>query len=691
MKPQSKIPLAPLALALLCIIALAAWKISRGGGAAGARKIACYQDSMHPWIKSDRPGKCTICAMDLTPIYEGEAGFGVSGQVVVLSTNSITVINVRTEEVRRQPLARVLRVAGTLEASEGRRAVLASPAAARIDSLAVEYTGVEVEKGQPLVTLFSPELGQKLRYLRAASGPNSSQALAKSDAFSATLAAPISGTVLERPVVAGQYVTEGEKLLTIVDASVLWFRFDVYERQLAWFQPGLQLAVEVPALPGRIFPAAVSFIEPSLNEATRSVKVRADLANPAVMVNGQPVRQLRFGMYAEASVRMEIPEVLAVPRSAVLFPGGAAYACVEQGNGAYERRRIKLGRQSDDAWEVLEGLDEGDRVVTSGNVLIDAQAQFQRGDKPESDPAPAGLDHATPAQPAPMPAMTMTSPAAMLVPPVVMAPAAISNAVPMARTNAGPLAARPPSKTVADPTGRKATRAERVLAMNSVVEEMRAVRWAAMAEAHALKTNLPPAAGATNPPAPAPAPALAAPPPAPPAPPAPAAPAPVPAAASLAMNPQGRAQPPIAEPSPEARRQALATFFAAANALSQALAADSLEQFQTCLAGLTNAVPPLQKALGTGNPWAGAVQKIAAVAWAPAPDLAGARRQFLPFSTAAVELVKQVRKQDPQFAALKVFHCPMAPKPGLWMQSQGPLRNPFYGAEMLECGREVAP
>ena len=157
------------------------------------------------------------------------------------------------------------------------------------------------------------------------------------------------------------------------------------------------------------------------------------------------------------------------------------------------------------------------------------------------------------------------------------------------------------------------------------------------------------------------------------------------------MSPQGRAQPPVAEPSPEARRQALATFFAAANTLSQALAADSLEQFQAGLAGLTNAVPPLQKALGTGNPWAGAAQKIAAVAWAPAPDLAGARRQFLPFSTATVELVKQVRKQEPQFAGLKVFHCPMAPKPGLWMQSQGPLRNPFYGAEMLECGRDVAP
>ena len=96
------------------------------------RKILCYQDSMHPWIKSDGPGKCTICAMDLTPVHEGEKGFDLDDNLVVLNSNSITVLNVQTEEVKRQPLAHTLRVAGTLEANETRKTIVSAPTAGRI-------------------------------------------------------------------------------------------------------------------------------------------------------------------------------------------------------------------------------------------------------------------------------------------------------------------------------------------------------------------------------------------------------------------------------------------------------------------------------------------------------------------------------------------------------------------------------
>jgi hypothetical protein len=209
--------------------------------------------------------------------------------------------------------------------------------------------------------------------------------------------------VIERNVYDGQYVDKGERLFTLVDSSNLWFRFDVYERQLAWIVEGQPIDVMALAVPGRKFPAVVTFIDPTFSEATRTVKVRADVPNPVVDANGRPQRLLRFGMYAEGHMRSEVPNVLTVPRTAVLFPGAVAYAYVDKSDGAYERRRLKLGRQGDELWEVLQGLEEGERVVTSGNVLIDAQAQFNQSDKsddqvideaasiePEDSPADAG-------------------------------------------------------------------------------------------------------------------------------------------------------------------------------------------------------------------------------------------------------------------------------------------------------------
>src|SRR5664279_297677 len=358
------------------------------------RKVLCYQDSMHPWVKSDHAGKCTVCGMDLTPIYEGQTGLGVNPNLVALNSNQITVLNVQTEAVQRRSLVRSLRVAGTLEANEGRKAVLSAPARGRIEDMAVEYAGVEVEKGQSLISFFSPDVVALRRIQLLANFANQgSNGAVSSDRYTAGLVAPLSGVVLERNVYSGQYVAEGDRLLTIADASVLWFRFDVYERQLPWFEVGQTIAVETPGVPGKLFPAEICFVEPTVNEATRTIKVRAEVRNPLVEINGHKRRLLKYGMYAEGRVRAQVPEAVAVPRAAILFPGEATYAYVERGDGAYERRRVKLGRQGDELWEVLQGLTEGERVVTSGNVLMDAQAQFNQ---PARAGEPAAEDMASP-------------------------------------------------------------------------------------------------------------------------------------------------------------------------------------------------------------------------------------------------------------------------------------------------------
>jgi Cu(I)/Ag(I) efflux system membrane fusion protein len=377
--------------------------------AESGRKILFYQSAMHPWIKSDKPGRCTICGMELSPVYEGEAGVEAGEGVVVLGSNSIQVLNVQTDEVRRQPLRRTLRFAGTIDDNDARHRIVSAYVDGRVDQLAVNFVGAEVIAGQPLATIYSSMLlaaereyvslasphrgadnaapdGEAQRLLAAATqrlrryGLTDAQiaALPRKDEreIHTEILAPVSGTVVMRNVYAGQYVKEGDKLFEMADFSTMWFQFDAYERDLAWLRVGQRVEVTTPAAPGRAFAGTVAFIDPNLKEMTRSAKVRVELPNPIVETNGLKRRELFRKVYADAVVQVELPEVLAVPRSAVLSPGASPVLYVDKGGGAYEQRRVKLGRAGDDTWEVLDGVNTGERVVTQGNLLIDAQAQL---------------------------------------------------------------------------------------------------------------------------------------------------------------------------------------------------------------------------------------------------------------------------------------------------------------------------
>lgn len=667
-------------LFLLLVLAIAGlassaiwWNPPANASQTGNRKIICYQDSMHPWVKSDQPGKCTICSMDLTPIYEGEKGFDVSDGTVVLSPNSIAVLNVQTEEVRCQTLVRTLRVAGTLEANETQKTIISAPAPCRILSMDVGYVGVEVEKGQTLLTLFSPELVLKRGYFRTSAISqgikiaDDSQKSPDAGFYSGSLVAPQSGIIVERNVYSGQYVPEGEKLFTIVDPSVLWFRFDVYERQLPWLEPGQPIEVTVDAVPGKTFPTVISFIDPTISGSTRTLKARAEIKNPVTSINGRNQRLLRFGMYAEGRVQIEVPEVLTVPRTAVLFPGGSAQVFVVKGDGAYERRQVELGRQNDDLWEVLKGLDEGERVVTAGNVLIDAQAQFNQGGRQEDTTCTEDR----------MPAVVPS--------PAVNAPA---------------------SEDTQKPLKREQTRQEKLKLRAILKDEMWQQRSDAIAKANGQESEDMPPPSATDP-------------------------SPVHQSNSdaqtpalndskessgiqkpLTYNEMDKARMAIRDemrkeklnaiakaegktvadvfPFTTSQHQALVAFIAEADGISQALTADDLARFNKAAERIPAALELLNKEIAVPHPWAGLVKKLTVLgAENPAKDIGEARGRFLPYSTAVVELAKRLKKEDKAFIGLKIYHCPMAPKPGLWIQSKGPLANPFFGAKMLTCGSEV--
>lgn len=360
------------------------------------RKVLYYQSAMHPWIKSDKPGRCTVCGMELTPIYEGESGIDAGGDMISLSGTSVRVLNVQTTEAKVQALAKTLNVAGTIDDDDSKHRMLSAYIPGRIDKLHVAYVGAEVKAGEPLAEFYSPMLLQAEREYRAvASSTNSELRAAVTarlrqmgltpeqivalpakpvDAITSQIVAPISGTVTDKKIYAGQYVQEGERLFEIADFATMWFMFRAYEQDLPWIRVGQKVDVSTPSLPGQVVTGTIKFIDPNLDEATRATKVRVELENP--MADGR--RLFSHRLYADGVVHLEAPEVLAVPRSAVIQTGPEAVAFVDQGGGGYSRRVLQLGRRGDAAVEVLGGISAGEKVVVNGNLLLDGQAEMNR-------------------------------------------------------------------------------------------------------------------------------------------------------------------------------------------------------------------------------------------------------------------------------------------------------------------------
>ena len=395
---------------------------------AAGRKVLYYQSSMHPWVKADKPGKCTVCGMDLVPVYEGQKGFALAANTVSLGASAIQAVQVQTVAARKLPLTRTLRVAGTIDDNDAKHRRLSAYVEGRIEKLHINHLGAEVKEGEPLATFYSPMLlnaereytllfrqsqmahsyaltAEHKRLMAAAEqrlsryGLTTAQ-IAKLPFKSETnhlseILAPVSGTVITREIYEGQFVKEGDKLFELADFFTMWFQFDLYERDFAWVRVGQEVEITVASAPGKKFVAAIAFIDPNLNDMTRSARVRVELQNPLLTVQGKSRRELLHKTYAEAVVKLDTPEVLALPRSAVLHTGDRTVVYVDKGGGAYEQRRVKLGRAGDEHWEILDGVKEGERIVTTGNLLIDGQAQLnsQAGESTSAAPAAPAHQH----------------------------------------------------------------------------------------------------------------------------------------------------------------------------------------------------------------------------------------------------------------------------------------------------------
>lgn len=368
------------------------------------RAIKFYQSPMHPWITSDRPGQCTICGMDLVPVYEGEEGISTDPGTVTLMPSTAQIIGVDTAPVVRAPLEKSIRLSGVIEDDDTKHIIVSAFFDGRIDRVFVDHVGDDLRPEQPLAQIYSPELLYVVREFQTAvrRGHEDPQAAVarqrlvqfgltpaqveelasgSRESFGLSLRSPVSGTLVTRNVFPGKYVKAGEMLFEIADFGVMWFHANVYEQDLPWIRVGAKARVTTPAAPGREFEGEITLIDPTFDPQTRSTRVRIEVPNPLEQKEGGLERPLPHRAYGEAVLKVASDPVLLVPRSAVLDTGKRAVAYVDRGGGAYERRDVRVGRRGDTTVEILGGLAEGEKVVTQGNLMIDAEAQMAQ---PES-------------------------------------------------------------------------------------------------------------------------------------------------------------------------------------------------------------------------------------------------------------------------------------------------------------------
>jgi membrane fusion protein, copper/silver efflux system len=394
MKNKSLTPLpALLAVALTCLGLLLV-----GCNKTSPETKTLYTCSMHPQIIQDHPGNCPICGMKLTPVRK-QNDSGSNSAAININPATRQLMNLRTDLVTNGPLRRIVRSVGVVDFDETSLAEVTTRYKGWIEKLHVDSTGVQVHRGDPLFEIYSPELySAQVEYLLALAqasraGPDAgtlrTSARAKlrffdlSDAQiedlektkqakkTLTIYSPRDGVVVEKGVIQGQMVEAGMKLYRLADLSLLWIVTQVYEQDLPLVKVGQDANVRLSYLTDREFRGRVTYIYPTLDEKTRTAKVRMEFHNPGYF--------LKPGMFATVEIRSEVaPSALLVPDVAVLRSGEKNTVFVALDDGHFEARTVTLGpRAENHMYQVLSGLINGERVVTSGQFLLDSESQLR--------------------------------------------------------------------------------------------------------------------------------------------------------------------------------------------------------------------------------------------------------------------------------------------------------------------------
>jgi len=434
------------AITVVALLGLGLWlrpwaAETAGAGAQGAqagkkeRKVLYWVDPMNPARRFDKPGKMAD-GMDLVPVYEeGEAAGSMPAGTVKIDATRQQLIGVTYGEVTDEPLVHTVRAVGKLTYDETRMARIHPRIEGWIEHVYVDFTGKQVKKGEALLTVYSPELVSAQQELLIAKRAKDSLGTLPDAEISAnalslysssrerlrlwdvsekqieevessgkvtkalTLYSPISGFVLTRNAFEAQRVTADTELYTVADLSTLWVLADVYEYEIPQIRVGQAATVTFPYLPARRYSGRVAYIYPQLDNATRTLKVRVEVPNP----NGE----LKPDMFANVELRSDYGRALSVPEEAVLDSGAEQLVFVARDGGYFEPRKVQIGAKVNGRVIVLSGLAAGEKIVTSGNFLVDSESRLKSATGamgaagPGPEPSQPEEKKQTPANPTP--------------------------------------------------------------------------------------------------------------------------------------------------------------------------------------------------------------------------------------------------------------------------------------------------
>lgn len=391
------------------------------------RKILYWYDAMNPLQHYDHAGKAPD-GMDLVPKYADEEAEQMAPGAVSISSRIQQQIGVRTAVVARQPLVRTIRTTGHIVADETKIAQVHVKVNGWIEKTYVDYIGQLVKKGQPLFTIYSPDLvATEEEYLIALKGNdylgqapyrqisdgarsllNATRDRLKlwdvTDAQIEKLAqthqvekamtfySPVTGFVLDRQAYPQAAVSPDKELYRVADLSDIWVDADIYEYEVPYVRVGQKATMQLSYYPGKTYTGTVSYIYPTVDQQTRTVKARLEFPNPNF--------DLKPGMYSNVELQISYGVNIVVPAEAVLDSGTRQTVFIAKGNGYFEPRDVQLGPRVNDQYVVLSGLKPGETIVTSGNFLIDSESQLHAAlqdrelqPAPDSSAMPKGHSH----------------------------------------------------------------------------------------------------------------------------------------------------------------------------------------------------------------------------------------------------------------------------------------------------------
>ena len=370
------------------------------------KKILYWKSPMDPTYISPTPGKEPVMGMDLVPVYEGEEGPQEKG-VVEIDPVTIQNIGVKTAVIERRPLSRLIRTVGRIDYDETKVRKITPKIGGWIEKQHVDFTGQVVKKGERLLEIYSPDLvSTQEEYLRALQfrevlkgssfgevrtgaeqlvestrtrllfwdiTPQQIRALEEKGRVTKTMVlhAPFDGVIVKKEALEGGYVKPGQDLYTIADISQVWVYADIYQYEAPWIRPEQEATMTLSYLPGQTYEGKVVYVYPYLKNMTRTLQVRMVFPNSKDF-------DLKPDMWADVVIHSPITRNgLAVPVEAVLRTGKRNVAFVALGGGKFAPRDLRLGAEADGYFEVLDGLKEKDRIVTSAQFLINSESSLR--------------------------------------------------------------------------------------------------------------------------------------------------------------------------------------------------------------------------------------------------------------------------------------------------------------------------